>query len=242
MYLVAAARCDDWAAVRAESAGLWRRTRRFNLPVQLALAAAEKVAAEAAEAARALLVSLAPCNGGSPDLHKWAKAIADGAAAGDVQRVRMNPIHTLHAVDNLALSFLSLTLGNRTEGVGFGGGAGMAWEALDLVRERLSAGAASEAIVVAGDQDDGATGAGGLGIAALFSGSQRPFAGTRHAIRITGIDRARGAGTATAHASNGLAALIDMLGRSDAGDRRRHEVPSVHGDGIDRIIVTAEAI
>ena len=243
MYLVATARCVDRSAIRAESPELWRRVRRFNLPVQLALAAAERVAVHCDNPARSLLASLAPCNGGSPELYRWAHAVADRAPTGEMQRVRMNPTHTLHAVDNLALSSLSISLGNRGAGYGFGGAAGMAWQAIDVVAEQFAAGSATEAIIVAGDQDDGETETGGLGVAAVFSAHRRPRAGADHAVRIVGTDRGRATGAdPSAHASHGLAALLDALGNLTAGQRLRYEVPARHGDGIDRVIVIAEAV
>src|SRR5947208_608792 len=87
-------------------------------------------AAPDAAPADALLVSLAPTRPGSPELYKITRDL-DVAFdhPGDVAP-RVNPVYTLHAIDNLALSALSIALANRAACACFGGAAGQVWAAL----------------------------------------------------------------------------------------------------------------
>ena len=84
-YLVAAAERRSAAQLPDEPARLRRDFRRFNLPVQLALAAATDVVTAAEDPSSMAVVSLAPCQNGSPELYQWAEAaIAAGTRVGRV--------------------------------------------------------------------------------------------------------------------------------------------------------------
>jgi hypothetical protein len=195
-----------------------RDLRRFNAPVQLAVAAAREVAAAARSPAEAALIALAPCHPGSPELVRWVRAVDGGG------QVRINPTHTLHAVDNLALSVLSLALGNRAYGLSLGGAAGMIWTALELVLERDE----DEVIVCAGDQDPGDAGGSPRGVALLFA---RSGSGPR----LIGIERPHRAESISPrpHAADGALAMLDAI-------CDRYLVPPEHGDGLGDIVVRWE--
>jgi hypothetical protein len=234
MYLVRAARWHDPAELRRRPQ-LWRRVRRFNLPVQLAVAAAAEVAADARDPAAAALLSLAPCHTGSPDLFAGVLALA-AAERGKAGTLRVNPVVTLHAVDNLALSALAIALGNHAYGLGLGGGPGQAWAALEVAGERLADGRESEVLVMAGDQDV-AGGDRGEAVAMLFG--DRPAAAAK-SWRLTALRRTPDAeGGAEPHAAAGLAALLAALAAAE--DRLTYRVPAAHGDGRDRVELEWEA-
>ena len=103
IYLAASAQQSDLARIREATPELWRHVRRYNQPVQLALAAAEEVMQFSKDPSLAAVISLAPCQPGSPDLYRWGNVVTAGMAAGSLGNMRMNPTQTLHAVDNLAL-------------------------------------------------------------------------------------------------------------------------------------------
>ncbi len=244
MYLIRSARWDDVAELRRPP-GLWRRVRRFNLPVQLAVAAAEEVAQDAHDPATAALLSLAPCHSGSPDLFAAVSALATAERAqagrgGPVATPRVNPVVTLHAVDNLALSALAITFGNRAYGLGLGGGPGQAWVALEIAGERFADGRESEILVVAGDQD-GAAGDDAVAVALLFRDRPAPAPGLRKAWRLTAVERSpRPSRAALPHAAAGLDALLEALAGTD-DDVLIYRVPAEHGDGRDRVTLRWEA-
>jgi hypothetical protein len=227
-WLVATSVLDDLAALRASP--LWRDVRRFNAPVQLAIAAGLEIAAKARSARDAALISLAPCETGSPELHHWVHDIASGKPG-----VRMNPTHTLHAVDNLALSVLSIRLEARGYGMGLGGAPGMLWVALELARERLERDE-SEVIIVAGDQETGHRESPASAIALLLAREPAPYAALGRAVRIASIERTRAAspGEPIAHAAAGGQRFLAALA---AG---RYRVPAADGDGLDDIVVVTE--
>lgn len=236
MYLIRSARWDDAAALRHRPQ-LWRRVRRFNLPVQLAVAAGEEAAEGAEDASTLALVSLAPCQSGSPDLLKAARVLAmasppeEGAPA---RTPRVNPIVTLHAVDNLALSALAISLENHAYGLGLGGGAGQAWSALEVARECLVDGRASEVLVVAGDQEEPG-GEVALAVALLFR--DRPAVshdgGRTWCLKALRRDPEPHQGVVP-HAAAGLVALLDAL--ADCAENHcTWRVPAAHGDGCDRV-------
>ena len=179
MWLVASSEIDDLAVVRDGKPALWRELRRFNAPIQLAVAAAHEVVAHAAAPAEAALVSLAPCESGSPELHAWVHDIV-------LERTtKINPTYTLHAVDNLALSVLSIALQNHGWSMGLGGG--MFFSALEIVLERDE----HEVIVLAGDQINGAIESPAAGVALLFSRERRPYVATGRPTRLDRIERQR---------------------------------------------------
>src|SRR3954469_26050514 len=113
VYLIASSQCRQIQVVRESSPELWRQVRRYNQPVQLALAAAEDVIQHSADPSTAAGISLAPCQPGSADLYRWGHVVTTGMANGTLGNLRMNPTQTLHAVDNLALSAFAIMHGNR---------------------------------------------------------------------------------------------------------------------------------
>ena len=239
-WLVASAERHDIAAVRDGSPALWRELRRYNAPVQLAVAAAHEVAAHARAATEVALVSLAPCQAGSPDLHRWVRAVEEGSAQ------RMNPTHTLHSVDNLGLSVLSIALGNHAWGLGLGGAPGMFWVALELTGERSD----PEMIVFGGDQRSGYDGTDPEGVALLFSREPAPYAPLGRAVKLVGVERRRAAADASLHPANvapavipnaaaGARAMLEAL-RDQPPGQFDYPVPPAHGDGVDDLVVTWE--
>jgi hypothetical protein len=228
MYLIRSARMDDPAELRRQPE-LWRRVRRFNLPVQLAVAAGEEAAMAAEDPARAALVSLAPAHSGSPELFDAIRSL-------DMTAPHVNPVVTLHAVDNLALSALAITLGNQAYGLGLGGGAGQGWVALEVAWERLADGRETEALVVAGDQDAGGGNA-GLAVALLFARRPAPYPPLGRIVRLVAVNRepaTEGGLKAEPHAAAGLAALLTALAGVATTGRWVYRVPAGHGDGRDR--------
>ena len=244
-WLVASSVRTDPAALREGEPALWRELRRYNAPVQLAVAAANDVVAHAGRPAEAALISLAPCETGSPELHHWVRDIDAGTPG-----VRMNPTHTLHAVDNLALSVLSIRIGARGWALGLGGAAGQLWAALELVLERPE----PEVLVVAGDQR--ATAA--TGVALLFAREPAGHVHRRDAalagvepirdsavdtrrptVRLLALERTRRAGRCEPHAADGAVALLAALEAQTAG-RYFYRVPDAHGDGIDELAIAWE--
>jgi hypothetical protein len=230
-WLVASSERTDLAALRDAAPALWREVRRFNAPVQLAIAAAHDVAAFARSPADAAIISLAPCRSGSPELLRWVRDIDAGRA------VRMNPTHTLHAVDNLALSVVSIAFGNHAWGMSLGGAAGMLWAALELVRERLVE--QHEVIVIAGDQDLNDQPGPAAGVALLFAREAAPYAPRGRPAELVAIERRRKPAPCTPHAAAGALELLAALRASPAG-RFVHVVSPAHGDGLDEIAAVWE--
>ncbi|MEJ7599634.1 MAG: hypothetical protein WKG01_17135 [Kofleriaceae bacterium] len=226
MYLVASAVVDDLAALRAGP--LWRDVRRFNAPIQLAIAAGLAVGRTSSEVA---LISLAPCQTGSPALHRWVHDIASGAPG-----VRMNPTHTLHAVDNLALSVLSIRLEARGYGMGLGGAPGMLWSALELVLERGD----PEVIVVAGDQQTGHEDSAASAIALRFAREAAPPQPLGRTVRLVAVERTRAPSERiTPHAAAGGCAWLAAVAGYGPG-HARYRVPAQDGDGLDAIELLVE--
>ena len=167
-WIAATAVERDAGRIAVDQPELWREVRRFNLPVKLALAAAHRVIGALAEPRRARLVALAPCRPGSPELRAISRELDAGFARGSCDRLRVNPIYTLHAIDNLALSALAIRLENREPSVCLGGAAGQAFAALELALEQASdelatggdapgaswLDAARELVIFGGDQSD----------------------------------------------------------------------------------------
>ena len=246
-WLVASAIADDVGALRQSA--LWRDVRRFNAPVQLAIAAGLEVAAKARRPHDAALISLAPCETGSPELHRWVHDIARGQPG-----VRMNPTHTLHAVDNLALSVLGIRLETRGYGMGLGGAPGMLWVALELALERLE-GDEAEVIVIAGDQESGHRDSPASAIALLLAREPAPIAplASGRRVQIAGIERTRRnesnpsnernepneSNAPVAHAAAGASRLLAALATMSPGTHR-YRVPLIDGDGLDDIAVVVE--
>jgi hypothetical protein len=236
VYLIAATQHDDLARVREEKPELWRQVRRYNKPVQLALAAAEEVMKVSEDPATAAVISLAPCQPGSADLYSWGNIVTSGMASGTLGNLRMNPTQTLHAVDNLAMSAFAIAHRNHAYCLGLGGTAGQAWCGLEAVHERLSAGLEDEALLMAGDQDAAEDASRGLGVALLFSSRARAFGRT---VRLVSVSRAPAIVDVVPHAANGLAALLSFIAQQRSG-LLSYEVPPEHTDGFSTITITLE--
>jgi hypothetical protein len=229
VYLVAAARQDDLAKVREEKPELWRQVRRYNKPVQLALAAADEVMTFSEDPSTAAVISLAPCQPGSADLYRWGNVVTSGMASGTLGNLRMNPTQTLHAVDNLAMSAFAIMHGNHAYCLGLGGAAGQAWCGLEAVFERLNAGFEEEALLMAGDQDAAEDDAPALGVALLFSRRAAP-------VRLASISRNPAIVDVVPHAAKGLAALLSSI---DEG-LMSYVVPPEHTDGFSTVTINLE--
>ena len=242
-YLIASARRSDLARIRQSSPETWRQVRRYNLPVQLALAAAGEVMTQARNPGTMVVVSLAPCQPGSADLYRWGDVVTARMAGGSLGDLRMNPTQTLHAVDNLAMSAFAIAYGNHSYCLGLGGAAGQAWCALEVVLERLASGPEDEALVMAGDQDRAAENAQGLAVALLFSRSAQPYPAVGRPVRLLAVERElqRAAGPVVPHAATGLSALLSAI-----DDQRRGQlsyvVPFEHTDGVSATTVVLETL
>lgn len=236
IYLIASAQHNDLARVREEKPELWRQVRRYNMPVQLALAAADEVMRFAIDSSAAAVISLAPCQPGSADLYRWGNVVTSGMASGTLGNLRMNPTQTLHAVDNLAMSAFAIMHGNHAYCLGLGGAAGQAWCGLEAVYERLNAGLEQEALLMAGDQDAAEDGAPGLGVALLFSTRARP---SDRNVRLVSISRSPTIVDVVPHAARGVAAMLAMLTGIDEG-LTSYVVPPEHSDGFSTVTVTLE--
>jgi hypothetical protein len=236
-YLVAAAQQNDLARVRAEKPELWRHVRRYNKPVQLALAAADEVMRFSQDPSTAAVISLAPCQPGSADLYTWGHVVTSGMASGTLGNLRMNPTQTLHAVDNLAMSAFAIAHGNRAYCLGLGGAAGQAWCGLEAVHERLNAGLEEEALLMAGDQDAAEDGSPGLGVALLFSTRAKPL--QDRIVRLVSVSRSPAIVDVVPHAANGLAALFSSIAEHRNG-LMSYVVPSEHTDGFSIVTVSLE--
>jgi len=236
-WIAASAVVRDASRIATEHPALWRDIRRFNLPVKLALAAAQRVLGAVAEPARARLIALAPCRPGSPELRQISRELDAGFARGSCDKLRVNPIYTLHAIDNLALSALAIRLENRERSVCLGGAAGQAWHALELAIDELDS--ARDVVVFGGDQGDAAwRGDGGddegCGVALVLS--SRPSR-----LRLVAIERSDAEVDAHPHATRGLAAWLAALDAAPPGTFA-YRVPAADGDGCDAITVVAEVV
>ena len=240
MYLVAAAQKSDLLSIREATPEVWRQVRRYNQPVQLALAAAEDVMQFSNDPSLAAVISLAPCQPGSADLYRWGNVVTAGMAAGSLGSMRMNPTQTLHAVDNLALSAFAIVHGNRSYCLGLGGAAGQAWCGLEAVLERLDAGAEEEALLMAGDQDAAEDGAPGLGVALLFSSRARLYHPFGRVVRLLSISRSTNRTfKVKPHAANGLAALLTAI-VEHRGRKLSYVVPPEYTDGFSSVTINLE--
>ncbi|HSL54036.1 MAG TPA: hypothetical protein VK868_06555 [Pyrinomonadaceae bacterium] len=239
IYLVAAAKHDDLARVRGEKPELWRQVRRYNKPVQLALAAADEVMRFSQDASTAAVISLAPCQPGSADLYSWGNVVTSGMASGTLGNLRMNPTQTLHAVDNLAMSAFAIAHRNHAYCLGLGGAAGQAWCGVEAVYERLDAGREEEALLMAGDQDAAKDDAPGLGVALLFSTRAQLFQPSGRIVRLVSVSRSPAIVDVVPHAANGLAALLSSIAQHRDG-LMSYVVPPAHTDGFSTITVKLE--
>lgn len=228
VYLLDAALCTEADSLQSQPQH-WRLARRFNLPVQLAAAAALQVAESTDDARTCYLIGLAPCQGGSPELLRWVERVN---SAPDLTHVRTNPVWTLHGLDNLALSAVSIFLGNHAPCLGLGGAPGQAAVALEAAWQALSEEGPSEALVFAGDQDDANSNAGACGAALLFSRRPQPCRGTGLSVRLEHIARgcAADARGISPHAARPLAWLIEQVQARGVG-RHQAALPAQWNDG-----------
>lgn len=206
MNRVAAAEVRDLGAAAAEQPAVWREVRRFDPPAQAALLAAHRVLAGVADPAKLALVAVAPTQAGSPEMFQWVRRIAAGEA------VRMNPVHTLHAVDNLALSALSLALGARGYGVSLGGAAGVE-AGRALLAERLRTGPETQGILFWADQRDAEGGGPVVGFAERYEAPPAPAARVRRRVVVTGLGAVSALGTGVHALWSGLLAGRSGLSR-----------------------------
>jgi hypothetical protein len=240
-YLVASAEYRDLGEIQKSFPETWRRVRRYNLPVQLALAAAEDVMLASRNPEAAAVISLAPCQPGSADLYRWGYVVTAGMASGNLGDLRMNPTQTLHAVDNLALSAFAIASGNRSDCLGLGGAAGQAWCGLEAVLERLEAGNAEEALLMAGDQDSTDENAKGLGTALLFSQNERPFKPRGCVVRLVRIERRTQpcVSNIRPHAATGLSMLVSAIKTQEPG-WLSYDVPEEQTDGFSSVTIVLQ--
>lgn len=229
MHLIAHSIRTDLDALAAELPALHRAVRRYPPPVQLALGALEDVRGALRAPAKAALISLAPCQAGSPEVHDWVQQIFTRARAGQPPP-RMNPTHTLHVVDNLALSVAAISLGNHEPGVGLGGAPGQAWEALEQARALLDGGI-DEVVILAGDQDDATRPSPASGVALVLG-----RVGGTH--RVTVIDRASQPSPVVPHAARPLIRWLAAL----ADGELAYAVPAEDGDGVDQLLIDVEVV
>jgi hypothetical protein len=242
-YLVATAVVRGTADARSGTPRLPRDFRRFNLPVQLALAAAADVVSDVEDPANLAVVSLAPCHNGSPELYRWAEAaIAAGMGAG-FGASRMNPTHTLHVVDNLALSAFAIAYQSDGYSLGLGGAPGQAWSAVEAICDRLADGWEHEGMIMAGDQARAAEGSQASGVALLFSARPKPYGRLGKQFELLGIERRPWPAPVetSSHAAEGLCAFIAALARPDLpAGRFTYVPPPEHTDGADHVTVVLE--
>ena len=246
-YLVASAERRDLGEIKKSSPETWRRVRRYNLPIQLALAAAEEVMAAARDPRSAVVISLAPCQPGSADLYRWGDVVISGMASGTLGDLRMNPTQTLHAVDNLAMSALAIAYGNQAECLGLGGAAGQAWSGLEAVLEKLDVaessdtGIAAEALIMAGDQNGTDEAPVGIGVALLFSKQPRPYVPLGRTVRLIRIERQTYSQHTTLkpHAAAGLYDFLATIKEQQPG-LLCYDVPVDQTDGLCSVNVVVE--
>ncbi|MCP4448229.1 MAG: hypothetical protein GY811_23255 [Myxococcales bacterium] len=222
-------RDSDLDSLKAKRPDAWRTVRRFNLPVKLAVLAALDVADKATDRSRVKLISITPCQNGSPAVYEWARRVTYEPSDKNT-RLRVNPAHTLHGVDNLGLSAMAIALENHHPGFGLGGAAGQAWEGLELsLREDEG-----EVLLFAGDQESSREEGPALGVALLLSNS----AAGASSIESVRWDAAE-VSSPSPHSARGLAALIDVL--TGTSGSYSHRVADRDGDGINRIVVEGVA-
>lgn len=233
-YLIAATAVRSPVLPEQFVPAVWRQVRQFNLPVQLALAAAEEAILHAARPDQVGVISVAPNEPGSYELNVWIKQ-AHAARPDARQMLRMKPTHTLHMVDNLALSSFAISHGNHAECLGLGGAPGQVWVGLEVVLEWFADGRVSEAVVLAGDQTDAKQAdITGLGAAWLFSQEPRP---DQRSLRLVTVNRESfmdRPGSICAEAARGLKQLSDVLSLVPPGSFS-YSPPDNLTDGLDRV-------
>lgn len=262
-WIAATAIERDAARIATDQPALWREVRRFNLPVKLALAAAHRVVGSLARPQHARLIGLAPCRPGSPELRQISRELDAGFARGSCSGLRVNPIYTLHAIDNLALSALALRLPNHAPCVCLGGAAGQGFAALEDAIEVIQAidaltwvrdparaidaaaagsgAAADEVLIFGGDQSDAswrgepsdAEACGAAIVVTARPGRVRLVAVERRSLEPSEDE------APVAHAAAGLARWLETVAAAPPG-LHRYAVPARDGDGVDHIEIVAE--
>jgi hypothetical protein len=211
-FLVTSAVEHNLSTVKENFPKVWRQIRRFNLPVQLALVAAHRVMAYATDPAKVALLSIAPCQNGSPAIFHLVRTFIIGNKKND--DFRINPTYSLHVIDNLALSSLSIAFKNHAYCLGLGGTPGQVWVGLEVVQEILASGRATEVLLMAGDQEssENVTET-GTGVAALFTKSKMRYEHNGKYIRLKNLDSSETTeGFAVKpHSADGLAAFLNRI-------------------------------
>jgi len=234
-YLIASATVHNPVDPERFPPAVWRQVRQFNLPVQLALAAALEVLPSASNPSEVGVISVAPCEPGSYELNVWIKQILS-QQSNAAQMLRMKPTLTLHMVDNLALSSFAISQSNHAECLGLGGAPGQAWVALETVCEWFQDGRADEVLFMAGDQHSGhEADSASLGMAWLFS-RQPPVDRTLELIGVSRRRKLEPVSRERVHrdSASGVATLWDALRRTTDASFE-YVVPDSFGDGIDEI-------
>jgi len=231
MWLVASSELTDLAVIRDGKPALWRDLRRFNAPIQLAVGAAHEVITRAVSPTEAAIISLAPCQSGSPEVHRWIRETAEGGTA------RVNPTYTLHCVDNLALSVLSIGIKNHAWAMSLGGASGMAWSALELALERDE----REVLVFGGDQVTPYEVSPIAAFAMLFAREMTAHVTTGRPTRLVGVDRQPKSHATHPHAASGMIAMLAALRSAPIG-HFAYVVPAADSDGRDEIVVRWEVL
>jgi len=214
IFLTTSAIEHNLSTVKENSPKVWRQIRRFNLPVQLALAAAHRVMAYATDPSQVALISIAPCQNGSPAIFRLAHAFIDRLENNRNDEFRINPTYSLHVIDNLALSSLSIAFKNHAYCLGLGGAQGQAWAGLEVVQDVLASGRATEALLMAGDQESSENlTERGTGVAALFTKHKTRYENSDKSIQIKNIDSSETdeCFSVKPHSADGLAAFIDRI-------------------------------
>jgi hypothetical protein len=245
MYFVGSAQSTDIRELQTKRPEIFRQVRRSNLPVQLAIAAAADVAELADNPSTAMLVSVAPCQSGSVELYRWGQSMVPAHGGDRFRDIRMNPTHTLHAVDNLALSLFAILKQNHAYCLGLGGSAGQSWSALEAIHERFLISDLAEAIFLTGDQEFGEGSSTGIGVAMLFSREERRNDQCDRTIRIVGIGRSRMSRQVSVdpHSSKGIVEFLSIMEQCALKPGWfTYEVPMLHTDGVDVITVTTEVL
>jgi hypothetical protein len=243
IFLTTSAIEHNISAVKENSPEVWRQIRRFNLPVQLALAAAHKVMAYATEPSQVALISIAPCQNGSPAIFRLGHAFIDRIENKKNDEFRINPTYSLHVVDNLALSSLSIAFKNHAYCLGLGGAPGQVWAGLEVVQEVLASGRATEALLMAGDQDSSENlTESGTGVAALFTKHKTPYENSDKSIQFKNLDRTETDEfiAVKPHSADGLAAFLEEIVNRTQKKRFLYSVPHQQTDGHNNISIDLE--
>lgn len=242
-FLTTSAIEHNLSTVKENSPKVWRQVRRFNLPVQLALAAAHRVMAYATDPSQVALISIAPCQNGSPAIFRLGHAFIDRLENNINDEFRINPTYSLHVIDNLALSSLSIAFKNHAYCLGLGGAPGQVWAGLEVVQDVLASGRATEALLMAGDQESSENlTESGTGVAALFTKHKTPYEHNGKYIQIKNLDSSETdeCFSVKPHSADGLAAFIEEIVNRTQNGRFLYSVPHQETDGHNNISIEME--